>query len=281
MEGWVKLHRKLSDNPIWFAEKFTRGQAWVDLILLANHQDSYFYKRGVKINVKRGQLGRSEVELSDRWSWSRSKVRKFLNDLEKEQQIEQHKTNVTQLVTIINYDNYQQKEQQTEQQKDSKRTAKEQQKDTYKNVKNVKNDNNEKNNYKKTLLSNLKKSDVVNQEYFEITIAFWELFKKNILEVGGSVTTLEKAKGTWIDSIRLLIEADKQSKESIRIVFSFLQEDVFWKKNILSTITLRKQFNKLLLSAKNQTNGANKQKKPATSDEQLANIVAGMFSKKG
>lgn len=144
MDGWIKLHRKLSDNPIWFCEKFTRGQAWVDLILLANHQDSYFYKRGVKVNVKRGQVGRSEVELSDRWKWSRSKVRKFLKDLEKEQQIEQQKTNVTQLISIINYDNYQQKEQQTEQQKDTKRTPKEHQKDTYKNVKKEKNVNNDK-----------------------------------------------------------------------------------------------------------------------------------------
>jgi hypothetical protein len=132
-EGWIKIHRQISDNPLWFSEKFTRGQAWIDMLILANHKDSFFYKRGVKIEVKRGQLGRSEVELSDRWSWSRSKVRKFLNDLEKEQQIEQQKTNVTQLITIINYDKYQQKEQQTEQQKDSKRTAKEQQKDTYKN----------------------------------------------------------------------------------------------------------------------------------------------------
>lgn len=131
MEGWIKLHRKLQDNPLWFSEKFTRGQAWVDLILLANHEDSYFYKRGVKIDVKRGQSGRSEVELSDRWKWSRSKVRKFLNDLEKEQQIKQHKTNVTQLITIINYDIYQKK--------DTKRTPKEHQKDTYKNDKNVNN----------------------------------------------------------------------------------------------------------------------------------------------
>lgn len=142
-EGWIKIHRQISDNPLWFSEKFTRGQAWIDMLILANHKDSFFYKRGVKIEVKRGQLGRSEVELSDRWSWSRSKVRKFLNDLEKEQQIEQQKTNVTQLITIVNYDKYQQKEQQTEQQKDSKRTAKEQQKDTYKNEKKEKNVNND------------------------------------------------------------------------------------------------------------------------------------------
>jgi len=144
MEGWIKLHRKLQDNPLWTSEPFTKGQAWVDLILLTNHSYSFFYKRGVKIEVDRGQCARSEVELSDRWKWSRSKVRKFINDLEKEQQIKQQKTNVTQILTIVNYDEYQKKEQQSEQQKDTKRTPKEHQKDTYKNVKKEKNEKNEK-----------------------------------------------------------------------------------------------------------------------------------------
>ena len=147
MKGWVKLHRKIQENDFWTCEKFTRGQAWVDLILLCNHQDSFYYKRGVKIDVGRGQLGRSVVELSDRWKWSRSKVTKFLNDLEKEQQIKQQKSNITLLITVINYDLYQSeepKEQQTKQQKSSKRAAKEQQKDTYNNDKKENNDDNEK-----------------------------------------------------------------------------------------------------------------------------------------
>ena len=118
VDGWVKIHRCLQDNPLWSCEKFTRGQAWIDLILLANHKDSFFYKRGVKIDVTRGQCGRSEVELADRWKWSRTKVRKFLKDLEKEQQIKQQKTNVSLVVTILNYNKYQEKEQQ----KDTKKT---------------------------------------------------------------------------------------------------------------------------------------------------------------
>lgn len=157
MEGWIKLHRQLLESDLWRSEAFSKGQAWVDLILLANHKDSFFYKRGVKIDVKRGQLARSSVELSDRWKWSRSKVMKFLKDLKKEQQISITVSTVTQVVTVINYDNYQQKEQQTGQQKNSKRTAKEQQKDTYKNDKN---DNNEKNE---------------KEIYF---IQFWNAYKK-------------------------------------------------------------------------------------------------------
>lgn len=121
--GWIKLHRKITDNPMWKSEPFTKSQAWIDLILLANFKRSYFYKRGIRVDIERGQLGRSEVELSDRWKWSRTKVRRFLNVLENEHQIEKVKNNLTLIVTIKNYDEYQSentKEHQSGQQKDSK-----------------------------------------------------------------------------------------------------------------------------------------------------------------
>lgn len=132
MEGWIKLHRQLLDNPLWSCEVFSRGQAWVDLLMLANFERSFFYKRGVKIEVGRGQAARSEVELADRWRWSRTKVRSFLKDLEKEQQIIQHKTNITQIVEIVNYEYFQQEKQQSGQQKNSRKTAEKQQKNTLK-----------------------------------------------------------------------------------------------------------------------------------------------------
>lgn len=133
MDGWVSIHRKLSENPLWTCEPFSRGQAWIDLILLAAHKRHYFYKRGVKVEVDRGCLAWSEKALSERWKWSRSKVRNFLKDMEKEHQIDLQKSNVTQVVTIKNYDKYQQKEPQSEQQKDRRRTAEEPQKDTNNN----------------------------------------------------------------------------------------------------------------------------------------------------
>ena len=167
MEGWIKLHRGLLESNVWTCEPFSRGQAWVDLLLLANHKDSFFYKRGNKIDVKRGQLGRSVVELSDRWKWSRSKVNKFLKDLEKEQQIKQQKSSITQIVTIINYDEYQEKEQQTLQQKGSRKAAEGQQKDTYKNDNNDNNDNKIKikaskiEEFKKDLMSEVQQKNII------------------------------------------------------------------------------------------------------------------------
>ena len=145
MEGWIKLHRKLLNSDIWRCEEFTRGQAWVDLLLLANHKEGYIYKRGIKVSIERGQVARSEVELSERWRWSRTKVNSFLKELVKEQQIELIKSNVLQVIKIQNYDMFQDEKaadyttekQQTEQQtiqQNEQQTI--QQKSIYKNDKN-------------------------------------------------------------------------------------------------------------------------------------------------
>lgn len=128
MSGWIKLHRKILDNKVWTSEPFSRGQAWVDLLLLANHDYGFFYLRDHKIEVQRGQVGWSQLRLSERWGWSRTKVRKFLKDLEKEQQVIQQQSHSTSVITIINYEQYQEKEQL----EDNRKTTARQQQDTNK-----------------------------------------------------------------------------------------------------------------------------------------------------
>lgn len=124
MQGWVKFHRKLLDSDLWLSEPFTKGQAWVDLFSIANHKDGFIRVRGNKIDVKRGQVGWSQLKLSERWKWSRGKVRRFLNELETVQQIVQQKSRITTLINIVNYESYQSHDttdgQQTVQQTDNK-----------------------------------------------------------------------------------------------------------------------------------------------------------------
>lgn len=112
--GHIKLHRKLQDNPMWLSEKFTDGQAWVDLLMLANYALGTIKKRGIRIHLKRGEIGWSEIELGKRWQWSRGKVRRFLNWLFEQkmvqqvvQQTVQQKSKITTHLKIINYDSYQ------------------------------------------------------------------------------------------------------------------------------------------------------------------------------
>jgi len=108
-EGWIKLYRASFDNQLYFKEKFTDWQAWVDLLLLANHKDGYFKCRGVRVYIKRGQVGFSTKTLAKRWKWSAGKVLRFISFLEQDSvsQISTQKNNITTLITILNYNNYQ------------------------------------------------------------------------------------------------------------------------------------------------------------------------------
>jgi len=137
--GWVKIHRKIQDNDLWLCEPFSKAQAWIDLIFLANHKDGGFFVRGNWVAVKRGEVGYSKESLAVRWKWSRNKVLRFISLLENRGQVEQHKNFILSLISIKNYNQYQDNgtaDETTErQQKDSRRH-------TNKNDKNDKNDKN-------------------------------------------------------------------------------------------------------------------------------------------
>ena len=107
MKGWIKIHRCLLENPIYNCEPFDRTHAWIDLLLLANHKEGYFYKRGIRVDVKEGQVGYDIDSLGKRWKWSRGKVERFLNSLENDQNIVRQKNNVTTLISIVKYKEYQ------------------------------------------------------------------------------------------------------------------------------------------------------------------------------
>jgi len=107
MKGWIKIHRCLLENPIYNCEPFDRTHAWIDLLLLANHKEGYFYKRGIRVDVKEGQVGYDIDSLGKRWKWSRGKVERFLNSLENDKNIVRQKNNVTTLISIVKYKEYQ------------------------------------------------------------------------------------------------------------------------------------------------------------------------------
>lgn len=109
IDGWIKIHRQIVENEMWLSEPFTDGQAWVDLLILANHKPGEIKVRGVRVEVQRGQVGWSEVKLAERWKWGRGKVRRFLRFLEKQNMIEviQQNNCITTLINVINYERYQ------------------------------------------------------------------------------------------------------------------------------------------------------------------------------
>lgn len=140
--GWVSIYRDLQDHWLWEDKPFSRGQAWIDLILLADHQSGKVPYRGNVITMERGVVNRSILSLSDRWGWSRHKTRQFLNYLEEDGMIQVFATTNHTTITIVNYDKFQDKDISKGQRKDSEGTTKGQRRDTYNNANNANNDNN-------------------------------------------------------------------------------------------------------------------------------------------
>ena len=105
--SWIRLHRKLMDDPLYFAEPFTKMQAWIDLLLLANFADRVTFIRGNRVTIKRGQVAYSREWFSGRWRWSRGKIDRFFDMLERENMIGRQKSAVITCISILNYDAYQ------------------------------------------------------------------------------------------------------------------------------------------------------------------------------
>ena len=107
--GWIKLDRKIQDHWLWQKKPFSEGQAWIDLIMLANHEDEKFMYRGRLVNGKRGTVYRSMLSLSERWGWSRKKVKRFLSVLESDGMLTINATTQDTTICLINYGIFQDK----------------------------------------------------------------------------------------------------------------------------------------------------------------------------
>lgn len=178
-QGWIKIHRKILDNFLWEDKPFSRGQAWIDLILLANHEDKTIIFSGNVVEIKRGQKMTSLRKLSDRWGWSRTKTKKFLEVLQNEKMLTYKSDSKNTVYSIVNYNNYQEKQ---EYKNDTEMTQKNHRNDTEMTQKNTnKNDKNDKND--KNILNNLS-----NDKLFVPLIQKWN----ELPETVSKISTLKK-----------------------------------------------------------------------------------------
>ena len=115
MSGWIKLHRQIQECFLWrIKEPFDKRSAWIDLLLLMEHQDKNLMIDGKIETIKRGSYMLSIEKLCDRWMWSRNKVKRYLDVLEREHMIVTRRTNKGTLVNIVNYCIYQNQDKQGE-----------------------------------------------------------------------------------------------------------------------------------------------------------------------
>lgn len=153
--GWIKLHRKIQECILWDDdEPFDRRSAWIDLLLLANHEDKKTLFNGEAITVKSGQRITSIRKLAERWHWTKNRVERFLDLLVSEGMILKDSDARRTLLTLVNYGNYQgSRDSNEDTDEDTERTAtgqqRGQQRTTNKNIKNIKNEKNEKKEIKR------------------------------------------------------------------------------------------------------------------------------------
>lgn len=140
--GWICLHRQIFENWIWEDKPFAYGQAWIDILLLANHDNNKFLLGSDLIEVERGEFITSELKLMERWGWSKTKVRNFLHLLEKDEMIVRKADHKKTAIKVLNYGAYNNFQTTKKPQEDHKKTSERPVEDTNNNDNNVNNDNN-------------------------------------------------------------------------------------------------------------------------------------------
>lgn len=133
MDGWIKLHRKVLENPV-VCKDGDHLSVWVYLLLSATHDEIPVWFKGRRIVLMPGQLITGRLKIASELSINESKVKRILSLFKSDQQIDQQTSNKNSLITILNWCNYQKHDQQNDHPVDNGRPASDQPVTTNKNV---------------------------------------------------------------------------------------------------------------------------------------------------
>ena len=104
---YIKLYRKVMENAIFLELPYDRWHAFEFLLLKARRFPTVIILKGKPIRLEVGQLICGEEKLAVKWGWSRGKVKRYLDMLEKLGMIKKNGTPYGTLITIENYTKYQ------------------------------------------------------------------------------------------------------------------------------------------------------------------------------
>lgn len=91
--------------------------------MMANHEDRKILLGNELIEIKRGSFITSELKLMNRWGWSKTKVRNFLELLESDNMVIKKADTKKTTLTIVNYNDYQDTGTTEEPEKDQEETT--------------------------------------------------------------------------------------------------------------------------------------------------------------
>lgn len=132
-EGWVKIHRKIFNNPVVCKDAETFF-VWMYLLTHATHKNMDVWFKNERITLEPGQLIVGRKKIASELKVNEYKVQRILKLLENEQQIAQQTSSRNRLVSILNWNKYQETAQQNAQQLHNNCTTDAQQMHTNKNV---------------------------------------------------------------------------------------------------------------------------------------------------
>ena len=138
MEGWIKLHRKLIENPIFLKPELL--QLFIYCLLKANHEAQKIIFNGQEIEIKIGQFITGRNAMAKDLKQNPITTYKRLKILENLKILNIKSNNKFSVVTVVNYGLYQSEEIKRNTKRNNKGTTREQQGNTNKNDKNDKND---------------------------------------------------------------------------------------------------------------------------------------------
>ncbi|MEQ7215586.1 hypothetical protein ABQD61_06840 [Enterococcus asini] len=240
MDGWITLHRKLLDKPIWHESTPEQKVILITLMLMANHKEKQWEWQGRPYKAKPGQFVTSINSIVERCGKgvSAQNVRTALKRFEKYEFLTNQSTKQNRLITIVNWGFYQDMEQPTNKATNSQLTDDQQtanrQLTTNNNVNNAtkKQDN-------KT--SSLKRKARVYDPSSIYYILAERLFKQICQNQEIKTPDLNR----WADDIRKMIEIDKRTEDQVRGMIDWATANDFWSANILSARKLREKYDVL------------------------------------
>lgn len=114
-EGWIKIHRKIWENPVVTKDLAHLG-VWIWLLTHATHKPHDTMFGGRRITLMPGQLITGRKKLASELGIEETKIKRILRDFKSDQQIAQQAKPYGSLITVLNWDKYQERAQQNAQQ---------------------------------------------------------------------------------------------------------------------------------------------------------------------
>ncbi|CAA3979965.1 dnaD domain protein [Staphylococcus aureus] len=248
MTGWISIDRSIQNHWL-FKEKrtFSKIEAWIYLLMEANHSKAKVPIGNQIVTVERGQRLTSILTLSDLFNWSRFKVKTFLDLLESDGMLEVKTTSKYTLITIVNYDFYQSEQGRNQHQNDIKPTSKQHQSNinpTSKQHQTNTNNNDNKDNNEKNVNNEKKKTTAF--DFFQDN-GFGFITSYNLDDLNYYLDSFEN------DSDEIVTASLKIAKDRNKVTWGYAKSILnTWLNANLKSIEQVRAFEKQQLESKKQ-----------------------------